>query len=111
MEQKSLKKQDLQSATRHKQELQQKHKTSFPENSGIQLTHIFKILDKIASDLPLKPYIFWTFWSQDWRVCGSPFIGHLAAFPAANMAVKSRSTGSGASKSNHPKFPADQEMR
>ena len=40
-----------------------------------------------------------------------PFIGHLAAFPAANMVVKSRSTGSGASKSNHPKFPGDQEMR
>lgn len=27
------------------------------------------------------------------------------------MVVKSRSTGSGASKSNHPKFPGDQEMR
>ena len=108
---KGSEKQDLQSATSHKQ----KHarKSSFCESFGIQLTlfKIGRISDEIASDLPLKPNIFWIFWSRDCGCVWLPFIGHLAAFPAANMVVKSRSSGSGASKASHPKCPGDQGTR
>ena len=112
---KGSEKQDLQSATSHKQEVGENHarKSSFCESFGIQLTlfKIGRISDEIASDLPLKPNIFWIFWSRDCGCVWLPFIGHLAAFPAANMVVKSRSSGSGASKASHPKCPGDQGTR
>ena len=81
---KESQKQDLQSATSHKQEFQQKHKTAWEFSFRKALNRNSNISNKIAS--------VWV-----------PFIGHLAAFPPANMVVKSRSTGGAATKGKNQK--------